>query len=155
MDKAAVFIDGGYFSYVLKAFGEPKIDFEAFSNKLCENANAERFRTYYYDCMPYQSSPPTEEEKERYSRMDRFIISLKKLPRFEVRLGKLGRITRFGQVEFIQKRVDNLLTVDLVRLSWTGKIHKAILVTGDSDFVPVVEEAKNAGVLTQVSRLSR
>jgi len=46
--------------------------------------------------------------------------------------------------------VDNLLTVDLTRAIWKDNIRKAILVTGDSDFVPAVEEANRAQILTHV-----
>lgn len=49
--------------------------------------------------------------------------------------------------EFIQKRVDIALAVDLVRLSCGRMIQKAVIVTGDSDFVPAIEAAKEAGVL--------
>ena len=42
------------------------------------------------------------------------------------------------------------MAVDLVRLSWDKQISKAILVTGDSDFVPAIEAAKDAGVLVQL-----
>ncbi len=38
--------------------------------------------------------------------------------------------------------------VDVVSLSWRGLIQKAILVGGDSDFVPAFKEAKEAGVVT-------
>lgn len=145
MDKAVVLIDGGYLAHVLREqFGKARINFEALSEKLC--AGVERLRTYYYYCMPYQSNPPTEEEKQRHSAVDRFIYSLKKIPRFEVRLGKLGR---HGD-EFVQKRVDVLLSVDLVRMSWGRQIDRAILITGDSDFVPAVQAAKDAGVLVQL-----
>ncbi len=50
----------------------------------------------------------------------------------------------------MQKRVDILFAVDLVRLSWGRQIGKAILVTGDSDFVPAVLAAKDVGVLVQL-----
>ena len=156
MDKAAVFIDGGYFAKILQGFGEPRLNFEDFSNELCKRSNAERFRTYFYDCMPYQGDPPTPEEKRRYKDKQSFITYLSKLPRFEVRLGKLSRFDSICNHcgsktrEYKQKRVDHLLTVDLVRLSWRGMIQKAILITGDSDYVPAVKEAKDAGVLVQV-----
>jgi len=145
MDKAAVFIDGGYLARVLKdEYREVAIDFLALSEKLCQGCD--RLRTYYYTCMPYQSSPPTTEEKARYAAMDRFVYSLKKIPRFEVRLGKLSYI----RGEFVQKRVDVLLSVDLVRMSWGRQIQRAVLLSGDSDLVPAVQAAKEAGILTQV-----
>lgn len=140
-----VFIDGAYLAKVLKSeFGETHIDFEKFSNLLCKEA--ERLRTYYYNCMPYQSSPPTPEERKRYSAMDKFIYTIRRLPRFEVRLGRLSNI----RGKYIQKRVDVMLAVDLVRMSWGKQIHRGVLVTGDSDFVPAIKAARDAGVLVQL-----
>ena len=147
MVRAAVYLDSGYFAKVLKyAFHEPKIDFEDLSDKLCEGC--ERLRTYFYYCMPYQSHPPTPEERNRYARADSFIYNLKKLNRFEIRLGKLIYVPKLN--DYVQKRVDVLLSVDLVRMSWARQIDRAILVTGDTDFVPAVEAAKHAGVVTKI-----
>lgn len=120
------------------------MDFLKLSERLC--SETERLRTYYYNCMPYQSDPPTQEERERYSKAHRFLFTLRRLPRFEVRLGKLSH--QGGT--YVQKRVDILLAVDLVRMSWGKQIQRAVLVTGDSDFVPAVQAAKDAGVLTQL-----
>ena len=75
--------------------------------------------------------------------MDKFVYTLRKLPRFEVKLGRLGCVGG----EFIQKRVDIALAADLVRLSCGRMIGKAVIVTGDSDFLPAIEAAKEAGVL--------
>ena len=145
MERAVVFIDGAYLQAVLKNdFGKPKIDFERFSDILC--GEYERLRTYYYYAMPYQGNPPTEEERMRYSSADRFIARLRKLRRFEVRLGKLAK----RGDEFKQKRVDILLAVDLVRLSWGRQMATAIIVAGDSDFVPAIQAAKDAGVLVRL-----
>ena len=145
MDRAVVLIDGGYIAKVIdQDFGRTRIDFLKFSDIVCEGT--ERLRTYYYNCMPYQHDPPSDEERARFSSMDKFIYSLKKYPRFEVRLGKLQQIAG----EFTQKRVDILMAVDLVRMSWGKQIGKAILITGDSDFVPAVEAAKDAGVIVQL-----
>lgn len=141
-DRAAVFIDGAYLTKILDVdFGKPKIDLAGFSEILC--GDYERLRTYYYNCMPYQSSPPTDEERRRFASMDKFVYTLRKLPRFEVKLGRLGCVGG----EFVQKRVDIALAADLVRLSCGRMIQKAVLVTGDSDFLPAIEAAKEAGVL--------
>jgi uncharacterized LabA/DUF88 family protein len=141
-NRAAVFIDGAYLTKILDVdFGKPKIDLAGLSDILC--GDYERLRTYYYNCMPYQSSPPTEEERRRYSAMDKFVYTLKKLPRFDV---KLGRLECIGG-EFVQKRVDIAMAVDIVRLSCGRMIGKAIVVTGDSDFVPAIEASKESGVV--------
>jgi uncharacterized LabA/DUF88 family protein len=105
--------------------------------------------------MPILSDPPTEEEKQLQKDRNRFISSLKKYPRFEIRLGKLVKRSyydKYGNLKTkpVQKRVDVLLTVDLVRMSIGGYINKAVLVAGDSDYVPAIEPANDAGVLTQL-----
>ena len=134
----------GYLSAVLKSnFNRPAIDFENLSEKVAKPDT--RFRTYYYYCMPYQSNPPTDEEKRRYSEAYRFINALKFLPRFEVRLGRLRRgLTSDGKTVYEQKGVDVLLSVDLVKLAATNQIDKAVLITGDSDFVPAIKVAKES-----------
>lgn len=153
-DKASVFIDGGYFAKVRQQLGIYDVSFVNFSDLLC--GSMERHFTFYYDAPPFQSNPPTTDERTRKSRFDRFVYSLRSNPRFQVRLGKLSRINQncanCGHTSTIykQKRVDNLLTVDLTRAIWKDQISKAILVTGDSDFVPAVEEANRAQILTHV-----
>jgi uncharacterized LabA/DUF88 family protein len=112
--------------------------------------------TFYYDAPPFERAVPTTIEKTRKPGFEKFIYSLKSYLRFQIRLGKLSRIDSqcsncsVWVTKYKQKRVDNLLTVDLTRAIWTGNINKAILITGDSDFVPAVEQANRAQILTHV-----
>ncbi len=153
-DKAAVFIDGGYFAKVRQNLDVYDVDFCKFSDLLC--GNYERHFTFYYDAPPFQSGIPTQTEKSKKAAFDKFVYSLKLYPRFQVRLGKLSRVdsqcSSCGNwsTKYKQKRVDNLLTVDLTRAIWKDNISKAILVTGDSDFVPAIEEANHAQILSHV-----
>jgi len=102
MNIAAVLIDGGYLRAInRKYFASSDIDFQLFSDRLC--GDCERFRTYYYICMPYQSNPPTEAERKLYSGMDSFLYNLKQLPRFEIRLGRLVKKPR--NLRALSKRV--------------------------------------------------
>jgi len=145
MNKAVVFLDGAYVNKVLEnVFHRPPFSYEKFTDVLCQKADCQRVRTYYYNCPPYQSNPPTTIESQRTAKFDKFIAYLKKSPRFEIRLGRLQRIGG----EFKQKHVDVYLSVDFVKLSCKGIIDKAILVTGDSDFVPAVKVAKEEGIVT-------
>ncbi len=145
MSRCAVFVDGGYLNKVLENdFNRIAIDYGKLAEEVAQGT--ERLRTYYYHCMPYQSNPPTEEEKRRYVAMSKFIDALKRLPRFEFRRGKLAR----RDTGFEQKRVDIWIAVDLVRLSFSHQITKAVLITGDSDLVPAIEAAKDAGVVVQL-----
>ena len=149
--RAAIFIDGGYLDFVLKTeLNMARLDYSKFSQALA--GNEEILRTYYYHCEPYQSNPATTEESSRLSSMQSFLHALKTLPRYEIRLGKLefrGMNTE-GKPILEQKRVDILLGVDMVTLAVKQMITHAILVTGDSDFLPAVETARNEGVLVHL-----
>jgi uncharacterized LabA/DUF88 family protein len=92
------------------------------------------------------------DEAQRFSQRQRFYDALSRLPRYQVRLGKLERIgtDASGDPIFGQKRVDILLGVDLVYLAAKGIITHAVLVAGDSDFLPAVSCAKDQGVLVHL-----
>lgn len=142
-NRVAIFIDNGYLSKVLN--DGKKIDFVKFSEVVCDGK--ERLKTYFYDCKPYVSEPPTNDEKTKVSQYNKFASKVERLPRFQMRYGKL-RKNHDGSFE--QKRVDILLAVERVRLSWSGQIGHAVIVSGDSDFVPAIEAAKDAGVITKL-----
>ena len=145
MGRCAILLDGAYLDRVqADDFGNAHVDIGKFGDELA--GDMERLRTYYYHCMPFQSTTPTLQEKARHASMDKFIYNLKKLPRFQFRQGKLQRIGG----EYKQKRVDILMAVDLVRMSSRRQIEKAVLVTGDSDLVPAVEAARDEGVVVVV-----
>lgn len=141
-------IDGAYLDYTLRGeFGEARIAYEQLSARLALDIDI--LRTYYYNCLPYQSNPATIEERERFSRAQSFCRALERLPRYEVRLGQLAFRGRRddGQPIFVQKRVDIMLGVDLAILAGTRQITHAALLAGDSDFLPAVQAAKQQGVL--------
>jgi uncharacterized LabA/DUF88 family protein len=143
--RCAILIDGAYLDKVLENdFNRVRIDIGRLGDELA--GAMERMRTYYYHCMPYMGSPPTEEERRRFASKDAFMFNLKQLPRLQVRQGKLQKIA--GQ--FKQKRVDISMAVDLVRMSSSRQIEKAVLITGDSDLVPAIESARDSGVVVEL-----
>lgn len=127
-------------------FGYARIDYHKLVSWMANGIDL--LRTYYYHCLPYKSSPPTEEENRRFSQKEKFFAGLKKIPRFEVRLGKLEKrgTNSTGSPIFMQKRVDVLMAVDLTRLASKGQITHAAILSGDSDFLPAVVLAKDEGV---------
>lgn len=156
MARLAIFIDGAYLDYVLRDhFSNTRIDLHKLSQEITRIVGdstiggIDLLRTYYYHCLPYQSSPPTQAESDRFGRMRSFISSLERLPRFQVRLGRLAfrGNTSDGSPIYEQKRVDMLLGVDLALLSARQQITHAALVAGDSDSLPAVDAAKPEGVL--------
>jgi uncharacterized LabA/DUF88 family protein len=150
--RAAIFIDGAYFDWVLRdELNFARIDYQKFSHAVA--GDIEILRTYYYHCEPYLSNPPSPEETSKFQKMQSFFRYLQQLPRYEVRLGKLayqGKNAEDGRPIVEQKRVDILLGVDLVLLAAKQMITHAILVAGDSDFLPAIEVARNEGVLVHL-----
>lgn len=149
--RIAIFIDGAYAQRVaVDEFSGVSIDFGKLADRMANGANV--LRTYYYNCLPYQSRPPSVQERERFDNARRFYHALAMLPRFEVRQGRLElRGNRAdGSPIFEQKRVDIMLGVDMVQLAAKGHIQQAILLAGDSDFIPAVAVAKAEGVLVRL-----
>lgn len=145
--RAAVFIDGAYLNKILQNFhASARIAYDRLAVEL--TAGHDLLRTYYYDSPPYQSNPPTPDESRRLAGRQQFFNALRQLSRFEVREGRCARYWNrdLNQWAFEQKRVDVLLAVDMVRLSSKQQIQRAVLIAGDSDFLPAVTVAKDEGV---------
>lgn len=148
MDRAAIFIDGGYLDKLLaNSFNHTSIDYEKLSKKVGDGCDV--LRTYYYHCPAYQDNPPTNDQRQRVANQQRFFSALSRLSRFQIQLGKLARrgIDANGNPIFVQKRVDIMLGVDMVQLAATRQINRAILIAGDSDFLPAITAVKPHGVL--------
>jgi uncharacterized LabA/DUF88 family protein len=150
MSRIAIFIDGGYLDKVTREAENIRIDFQKLSDKIADGTD--RLRTYYYHCLPYQSNPPTEEEKKRFSGAQKFFYALERNNRFQVKQGRLAPtgISTDGRPLFTQKRVDVMFAVDLVQLSTKRQITEAGIIASDSDFLPAIEVAKNEGVLIKL-----
>lgn len=154
MARLAIFIDGAYLDFLVRSEFDMEVDLGKLANEV-KGAVAgltpepvDLLRTHYYCCPPYQSNPPTDEERQRYSNWRRFADAIKYLPRFEFREGRLafrGR-DQTGKPIFQQKRVDLLLGVDVALLSGKRQITHLALVAGDSDFIPAIQVAKQEGV---------
>lgn len=133
-EKAAVLIDNYYLrKEVLDNYhGKPgrfKLDYEKFSDALCRDIEAERFRTYIYDCQ--------------YKHEENFFRSLNLQNSFEIRLGEFKQK---DNGEITQKQVDVLIALDMIQLSLKNKIQHIILISSDSDFIPAVRFVKEEGV---------
>jgi uncharacterized LabA/DUF88 family protein len=151
MSRIAIFIDGAYLDFLLRdQFGLTRIKYDALAAKMAHGIDI--VRTYYYNCPPYQSSTPTQDERDRFAKAQRFHTYLERLPRYEVRLGRLAvrGLNREGEPIFEQKRVDLMLGVDLALLAGKGQITDAALLAGDSDLIPAVVAAKSQGVVVHL-----
>ena len=99
---------------------------------------------FYYTCPPFQSAKPTKEEAERKKGHDKFIIALSKNKDTTTRQGRCQKIiNESGEIEYNQKGVDTLLTLDLSHVKDDfPNIKKIILVSSDTDFCPAIRDIK-------------
>lgn len=155
MAKLAIFIDGGYLSKLAEHEFGVWVDYEKFSEEVRAAIAAKTLepldllRAYYYDALPYQSNPPTEDEMRRFSQRHRFFEAVKRLPRYAVREGWVMYRGNNGRGEpiFQQKQVDLLLGLDFALLAGKHQITHACVVSGDSDLLPAFEIAQREGIL--------
>lgn len=154
MAKLAIFIDGGYVDKLAEEEFLVRVDYQKLADHVTTLVTSKTrepvdlFRTYYYHCLPFQSSPPTADEQARYGQKRRFFDALRNLPRFTVREGRLARVgfDLSGAPIFQQKRVDLLLGLDFALLSGKHQVSHAAIIAGDSDLLPAFEVAKQEGV---------
>lgn len=91
-------------------------------------------RLTYYDARPDQGTPASEN-------LESYWKAIELLPDCDLGFGALrGRSRR-------QKGVDTLIAVDMLSGAFDRIFSVAILVAGDADFVPVVQEVKRRGVM--------
>ncbi|MBM4252628.1 MAG: NYN domain-containing protein [Deltaproteobacteria bacterium] len=147
--RAAIFIDGGY---LLKQVQDARLtpDYRNLAAYLLKplrrNVQLDLMRCYFYYCPPWMSERPTEAELRRMAAHERFMAELQEqCDRWQVRLGKLERRRDGDKEVFAQKRVDVQLSVDMVQHAAAGHIQHAVLVAGDSDFIPAVIATKQSG----------
>ena len=146
--RAAIFIDGGYFLSMMKKYDiTPNYSDLAdyFLKPLRKNVQLDLLRCYFYYCAPWTSAEPTSSELRRMDEHEQFMEEISQLERWGVRLGKLQKRWDGHKEYFEQKRVDVLLSVDMVRHSAAGHIQHVILIAGDSDFIPAIEATKESG----------
>jgi len=148
-------------------------DILAFANK-CVASDEELFRIYYYDCPPFGGTlvHPMSGASEDFSTTAVFAARTKLLSELEnsdhvaFRSGVLssdGWKLKFKaqqdlmktsractamdfEPDFNQKRVDMKIGLDVAWLSSKNIVHRIVLVTGDTDFVPAMKFARREGV---------
>lgn len=150
MENAVVMIDAGFLSKVSYELGEKhyfKYDLLKFSKGLVGKKNLIFRHLFFYNAPPYQSQPPTEDEKKRKEEYDSFINKLKQNNQITIREGRCQRLKVDNKYIYKQKGVDTLITMDLMDLPLEHpKIKYILLIASDSDFVPVVNRLKKFGI---------
>lgn len=143
--KTVVFIDGAYLDKLLELnFSMAKIDYSKFVNTLIPE-NCELNKVYYYHCPPYLPHNPNEYEKSRSNNKMKFFGAINQLDKFETRLGRLifkGINKDTKKPIFVQKRVGVQLAVDFLNTLDDNEVQQIIMIAGDSEYIPLINEAE-------------
>jgi len=144
-----VFIDANFLSKVSHHFGKGKYlvyDLIKFSNAMSKEQRLNCKKIFYYTAPPFQSNIPSPEEVKKNQGYQKFIKKLKE-KEVVVREGRCQRLKCEDNFVFKQKAVDILLSMDLMSVPLDyPSIKRIILVSSDSDFVPIVESLEEKGV---------
>jgi len=146
--KVVVFIDNAYLIRLENYFFEDKFSYSVKNlvEFLAEKNNFFVSKIYLYDAPPFQSKQSNEREKKMKENYDKF-ISFFKMQGFIVREGRTQRLRVGDSFIYRQKGVDMLLGIDMIGiLKEFPKLKTVILLSGDSDFVPVVKKLKSFGI---------
>ncbi|MFL6260342.1 MAG: NYN domain-containing protein [Thermoanaerobaculia bacterium] len=149
------FVDGAYLRKLAEKFLVPFVDPRTLVSNVVNSPEVQAWgvlphtrgdvcltRVVYYDARPEEDG---EVEKEFRDYWD----AVELLPDTELGFGSLRGGTKRKPPR--QKGVDTLLAVDMLVGAFTGIYSVGILVAGDADFVPVVNEVRRRGVMVVVA----
>ena len=145
MERVMVFIDSGnWYKGATKELEIKKPDIEKFIRNITSGKSL--IRSYYYTAIV-----PMEQSQEQHKRQQSWLSRARHYPRFEVRFGKLKPYPP-GSPKPIwkEKGVDVFLGVDLVQGAYRSTYDIAYLITGDTDLIPAIQAAKDAGKIIEV-----
>lgn len=147
-----VFIDEGFLYKLSKYLGKGmniKFDRIKFAKNLSNKQNLFCEKIFYYNAPPFQSEPPTKEEELRKEGYDNFIKKLNKNKEIIIREGRCQRLKIDNKFVFKQKAVDVFLAMDLTNVPLDfPSVKRIILISSDSDFVPVIKNLEKHNVKT-------
>ncbi len=146
-----LFIDGGhlrrnYAETVRPWFGsEGEIDFAQIKDGFLGGGIA---RCFYYDALEDEKrdNETDADFNARIAREEQIFTKIEELNGYFIRLGSLT-----GQRKRRQKKVDILLAVEALDHAFRRNMDRAILLTGDRDFEPLVDSLVRTGIQVHIA----
>ena len=135
-ERVAIFIDG---SNLYNGMRENVHNTRVSLNELIKQLMCDRHlvRAYYYN------APLTDDyDSELREGQGRFFESLRRIPYVTVRL---GRLHRRPDGTLVEKGIDVAIAVESLSLAFDDAYDTALLVSGDGDYVELVEAIKRRG----------
>ncbi|MFH1711494.1 MAG: NYN domain-containing protein [Nanoarchaeota archaeon] len=138
-ERISIFIDGNNLYHSLNRIKAGKIDYGKLINELVGKRML--INTFYY-IAPLDITS----NEERYWKHQKFLAKLEKIPGFKTVLCTLRKYPKSdGTFGFEVKGDDVYLANDLLVGAYENLYDTAILISGDEDFMPVVNTLKKLG----------
>jgi uncharacterized LabA/DUF88 family protein len=139
-ERVMIFIDGGNLYHSFKALNiSADLNFSKLVNEL--TGKKKLIGTFYY-IVPLD----IKIDPEKYWKHQKFLESLRKIPKFNVVLCNLKKVKKKeGGFGFVIKGDDIHLVSDLVGNAYEDLYDTVILVSGDEDFVPAIKRVQGLG----------
>ena len=135
-ERVALFIDGSnLYNGMRDNLSNTRVNLQALVGQLM--GERQLYRVYYYN------APLTDDyESDLRDGQQRFFESLRRIPYVTVRL---GRLHRRNDGSLVEKGIDVSIAVESLALAYEDAYDTAILVSGDSDYIELVEAIKAKG----------
>ncbi|MCP4579977.1 MAG: NYN domain-containing protein, partial [candidate division Zixibacteria bacterium] len=142
-ERVMIFIDGNNLYHSLKhVIGKTNLEFQKFSRRLAGDRHL--IRTYYYNAPLNR-----EDDDDKHRQQQSFFDSLDSVPYLTKRFGRLERRnvrhtlpdgTLVSTPTYVEKGVDTHIVIDMLTFAFKDTYDTAILISGDEDFMVVVEK---------------
>ena len=135
-ERLAVFIDGSNFYHSTKNITQKgyEIDFKKIIDEL---SRGREVKTFYYTALL-----DPDYDLEKYEKHKKLLDDLRKIPKFSVVLCDLRKIKIGKKVKYEIKGDDIHLAHDLLMGAFDNLYDTAIIVSGDADFIPIINTLK-------------
>lgn len=136
-ERVAIFIDGSNFYHSTKSIREKgyEIDLKKIIDEL---TRSRKVKTFYYTALL-----DPEYNLEKYEEHKKIIEDLKKIPNFNVVLCDLRKIKIGKKIKYEIKGDDIHLAHDLLMGAFDDLYDVAIIVSGDADFIPIINTLRS------------
>lgn len=146
--RVSIYIDGANFVYGLKTLNEKysdyHFDFENFFKKIVEKNDL--IDIFYYNASLKQRINP-----RRFREQQKLFARLRKITKCRVVLCKRQKRLNKDDEEYYTIKGDDIsLALDMLNDAWENKYDKAILISGDGDFAPLLKYVKNKNKKVEV-----
>jgi uncharacterized LabA/DUF88 family protein len=146
--RISIYIDGANFVYGLKSLNEKysdyHFDFDSFFKKI--TGKNDLIDIFYYNASLKQAINP-----RRFKEQQRLLARLRKIAKCKVILCKRQKRFNKDDEEYYTIKGDDInLALDMLNDAWENKYNRAILISGDGDFIPLLKYVKEKGKEVEV-----